>query len=762
LSKDTIVAVGDDVFRKSFDGGYTWNESHPFNRINMYDVDFIDADTGYASGYFGAIFKTHNGGNTWAKQTTNSNAFFRSMHFFNANKGITVGSNYSIGRTNNGGITWQIDSSTNSNLYGYYDVFFLNDSLGYICGSQGKIARTTNGGASFTTLTTGVTKYLLKIIFLNQAKGFAIGESGTLLRTLDSGATWVKINLGTSLYLPSIAFADSLNGYIGTEYGDFYVTTDGGITWKGKIFNAGAINDITFYDAYTGYAVGEHDYKAIYDPLKALNGYNEFCKGGGFSINTLVPNNVTIDSGNIFLIEIDTLGNNFNNAVVVGSAASDTSGKNVSFNIPNTFNAGYYQARLRAKKTAPIQTSITSTIRLFDNPTPLIYISNDTLFTAFNEAYNYQWRYNLVNIPNENKNYLVITQPGQYAIVVKYRCCNDGYYSIDVSSCNNGYIINPIVTPHIYICDSSATTLVATGAANYRWYKTDTSTIILSTDSFFITPLLIASDTFYVAAYNGICESNRARIIVSKTSKPQAPVTSNYFQCNNNELFIIPTNGFGFNWYTDTTQAPFKTNSTFLHLPQPVTDTIYVAAFNYQCMSYYAPIIITVGSETPQVAITGDTTIYPFETTTYAFTNTANNNIQWIVNGGTYTAYTDSIVVAWGNSGNAYIAFVETDTYGCKTDTVFFNVDISVIHSINNQQVADIRLYPNPVNDRLNIELKHKPNKAVSLTCYNSIGQKIFERKLFQKTESIYTKHWPKGLYHIYIHPYHYHQTIIK
>ncbi|HQV01155.1 MAG TPA: YCF48-related protein, partial [Bacteroidia bacterium] len=402
LSKDTLVAVGDDVFRKSFDGGYTWTETHPFNRIHMYDMDFVDKDTGYASGYFGAIFKTINGGNNWTKQTTNSSALFSGIHFFNYNKGIAVGSNYSIARTSNGGLNWVVDSFANGSLYGYYDVFFVNDSLGYICGSQGKIARSTNGGTSFTTLTTGTTKYLLNILFLNPAKGFAVGESGTLLQTLDSGNTWTKINLGTSLYLPSIAFADSMHGYVGTEYGDFYVTTDGGLTWKGKLFNAGAINDIAFFDAYNGYTVGELDYKAKYDPLKAFNGYNDWCKGGGFNIKTLVPGNVTIDTGNVFLIEMDTIGNNFKHAMVLGAVASDTSGQSVMFNIPQTLHTGYYQARLRATKTQPVNTSLTATVRLFDSPSPTIFISNDTLYTAYHTGYSYQWRFNFAIIPNEH------------------------------------------------------------------------------------------------------------------------------------------------------------------------------------------------------------------------------------------------------------------------------------------------------------------------------------------------------------------------
>ncbi len=751
-TKDTGYAVG-EVMRKTTDGGLTWTATHPFNypysNTKMFDAFFLNTDTGWASGYYGSVFKTTDGGNSWTWQNTHCTALLRSIHFFDANNGIAVGTNYTTTRTSDGGTTWITDSFPNPSYYGHHDIFFITPLIGYRCGAQGTISKTVNGGASFTSQTSGTSYYLLKIYFLNPLKGFAIGEHGTLLKTLDGGVTWTTITLPSTSYLSAIAFYDTLNGFIAGESGIFYVTKDGGSTWTYKSNNFGTINDITFYDNYNGYMVGSGDYRARYEPLKLLNDFSDICKGGNFTTIPVIAANVQIDTGNVFVVEMDTTGVDFNDAITIGVSKSDTAGGYLPFKVNSDIKAGRYKVRMRATKTTPVSVSVPTALRVFDNPVTSIWQSNDTLFTEYNPQYLYQWRNGYTNIPGANSSIIIITQSGDYNVVVKYGCCNDGYASVYVNQCNGQWVKAPIVKPYYYVCDSSAAKLIANGATQYHWYNSDTSTTVLSSDSFYITPPITAADTYYVAAVYGTCESDRIRIIINKTTKPLAPVISDFYQCSNNEIFIFPQGATSsyYNWYNDSTSAPFLTNASFYHIPNPVSDTLYINTNNYDCYSDFVPVILTIGITPTANSIIGDTAVVPLQTTTYYYTASPGNTLQWIISGGTYTVYNDSIVISWGNAGSGLIQLIETDPNGCSGDTVELAIDINIINSINDENESGVFIYPNPVEDLLQVKLPGQFNEPVKLQLYSAMAQLLFEDELTGESNTISLKEYSPGIY---------------
>lgn len=750
-TKDTAYAVGANVMRKTTDGGLSWSQTHPFGGYNMYDTFFIDSDTGYASGTSGAIYKTTNGGNSWAPQNSHCTALLRSIHFFNANKGIAVGTNYTIARTTNGGITWTTDSGVNSNYYGYHDIYFLNDTLGFMCGAQGKIYKTVNGGTSFTILTTGVTNYLLKIVFTDALKGFAVGESGTLLKTFDGGSTWAKTTLSSSYYLSALAFLDSLNGYIGGESGTFYETKDGGITWKNKSVTSGTIFDIDFYDGYTGFMVGSSDFKLKYDPIRGLNSYSDLCNSGGYNLNMLVATNVKIDNGNVFLVEVDSSGNNFSNAVVVGAVQADTAGAYLPFSMPKNMPAGHYKLRVRATKTSPVSTSIVNDINLRPDPVVKITLSNDTLSTPYNPLYLYQWRLNSVAITGATSNTLVITQPGNYQLVVYYGCCNDGTDFITLESCNNGWLATPTTKTFYAICDSSQVTLTASGATQYAWYDSDTSSNVLGTGSTFTTPTIILKDTFWVSAIGGGCESSRVRINISTTAKPATPIVSSVTQCGHDEISLNPVGYGNYYWYTDTLLQAVKENANFYYISNPVTDTIYVVNYNYECASDVLPVYINVGNVPANTPIVGNTNVVPLQTATYTYTVTLGNTIQWLVTGGTYTPYPDSVVVDWGTTGNGLIQVIETDANGCQGDTVTLPVEINIINSIHNSGSNAVAVYPNPATNSITISIKVKATPGLQLVISDPLGRVVKTSQLKNTENTIDIKELKAGVYFLKI-----------
>jgi len=76
------------------------------------------------------------------------------------------------------------------------------------------------------------------------------------------------------------------------------------------------------------------------------------------------------------------------------------------------------------------------------------------------------------------------------------------------------------------VCDSGSVVLTATGSSSYNWYDAATGGNLVGTTAAFTTPMLHATDTFYVAGTNGICESNRIMVIVNVFASPAIPVVS--------------------------------------------------------------------------------------------------------------------------------------------------------------------------------------------------------------------------------------------
>lgn len=109
------------------------------------------------------------------------------------------------------------------------------------------------------------------------------------------------------------------------------------------------------------------------------------------------------------------------------------------------------------------------------------------------------------------------------------------------NSFNNGevedYLINVIPTCALTItatsgksCGSGTVTLTAVGGAGttgYRWYEyvSSGSPVAVTSTGSFVTPTLTATKTYYVAAYNGTCESTRFPVNAFVYPVPTSSVT---------------------------------------------------------------------------------------------------------------------------------------------------------------------------------------------------------------------------------------------
>jgi photosystem II stability/assembly factor-like uncharacterized protein len=214
------------------------------------DVHFVDAQTGWAVGSGGIVYKSIDGGVSWTRQAE--------------------------GVTGIAGVNAQI-------------VHFVDTQTGFIGMANGHLARTTDGGATWSVSTTlltasGVVANAFRAIqFIDANVGYAaigLNNNNVVLKTEDGGATWTNQQALTGANWLTMAFFDANRGVLGSNSrtGQFY-TTNGGATWTAagdvpQISNLSALSAIQWIDANTVIAVGQgNSFQGLASPmLKSTDG----------------------------------------------------------------------------------------------------------------------------------------------------------------------------------------------------------------------------------------------------------------------------------------------------------------------------------------------------------------------------------------------------------------------------------------------------------------------------------------------------------
>ncbi len=222
---------------KTTDGGLNWKNHFRFtnpNAVYLLSMFFTDANTGFAVGWGGKIFKTIDGASSWFELQSFTNSQLHSVSFIDDNIGFAVGENGVIIKTINGGNTWVNCLSGFSDYL--FSVFFVNNSIGFAVGTGGTILKTINGGETWIELISGTFSTLLSVHFANENIGCVVGENGTILSTHNGGLTWNIQTVESNYFLNSVVFLNANNGVIvGGDFFGFSIalnTSDGGQTWS--------------------------------------------------------------------------------------------------------------------------------------------------------------------------------------------------------------------------------------------------------------------------------------------------------------------------------------------------------------------------------------------------------------------------------------------------------------------------------------------------------------------------------------------------
>jgi len=268
-----VIGLGSTIL-KTTNGGLNWfqQQSNLSSARNLTGIDMLDVNTGYIVGQAEAILKTTNSGVNWIvlrEMPVGQGNSYNDVDFLDTQTGWICGFVGLTMRTTNGGIAW--DSSFTGNIGPLRNIKFVNTSTGWLAGDVGYLRKTTNGGLNWFFQFFGTTSdyWYNSLCFINENTGWVAGYNTIVFGTTDGGNNWDTLCLVNGI---CIAFINSQTGWTGSENGRMYKTTNGGYNWYQQTYPAGGgfVNDIYFINDTTGFST------SVFQILKTTNSGGPF------------------------------------------------------------------------------------------------------------------------------------------------------------------------------------------------------------------------------------------------------------------------------------------------------------------------------------------------------------------------------------------------------------------------------------------------------------------------------------------------------
>jgi uncharacterized repeat protein (TIGR01451 family) len=176
---------------KTEDGGVGWTYLVTPSSGRIFDLDFINNQTGWVAGGFGLLAKSTNSGNSWTYQVKGRIDNIHDVCFQGTTRAWVVGDNRLTLVSNDKGISWDHVEIDTALFNTYRDIHFVSPMVGFAAHTYG-ISKTTDGGLSWARKTQWWSQgtNISKLFFLSPSLGWATGEFGNLIKTTDGGETW--------------------------------------------------------------------------------------------------------------------------------------------------------------------------------------------------------------------------------------------------------------------------------------------------------------------------------------------------------------------------------------------------------------------------------------------------------------------------------------------------------------------------------------------------------------------------------------------
>ncbi len=578
--------------RKTTNGGVTWTTQYFNNVAYMTSVYFVNANTGYACGFYANIIKTTNGGATWTPvnycATKSANLYAASFCTSSAD-GWMVGDYGTVTKSTNGGTNFTEQTSGTTTLLTGVSAF--SSTTAWFCGIGGVLSKTTDGGVTWVAQTSGVSTILYDIRFNTVSNGLCVGDQGKILRTVNGGTTWTPVTSGTTSALRSVFYASATVVFVAGHGGTLLKSTDGGATWS--VLSSGTTANLIgchFISTTEGYACGVNG-----TILKTTNG----------GTNWSAQSTGTTKYFTKIVFKTSTYGW----AVGQDGMLAYTTNAGVTWNILTRLYATQIVNCIALVNNGDfIAGSQVGIIGKFSEscppPAPTNYTSAASAIVCTGE-------YTNLTAKGEGKiSWYTASTGGTYlgsgdTYQTPNLTANITYYVQDSTCSASTRIGIPITigTPTILTttpatsCGPSSVTLAATTSAGViGWYVAASGGSPIATGTTFTTPSLSTTTTYYAEALAGLCSSTRVPVIATIQAIPSVSSVQQGVRCGTGtvDLSAVVSAGTA-NWYATSTGGSILFTGLTATTPSISTTTNYfVEAFNGGCSSARTLVTATV------------------------------------------------------------------------------------------------------------------------------------------------------------------------
>jgi hypothetical protein len=364
------------------------------------------------------------------------------------------------------------------------------------------------------------------------------------------------------------------------------------------------------------------------------------------------------------------------------------------------------------------------------NGTSFCQGNTDTLVCNALSGLSYQWYQNMSLISGATDSFYAATASGSYRLKSTHGSCS-GYSNYLYLNAIN---LNPVVTAagNTNLCAGNGVVLSASGVYSgyVQWYLGNN--IIPGATS--TTYLASATGSYKVYSSYASCPKYSTPIQVVVYALPTGninPLGDTVF-CNGDSLLIQAPTGVGYSYQWIRNSGSFG-NPTVSSVCTVKTSGVYSClVYNLaQCYEH---------TNTVQVMVHP----LPFTINQTGNQLSANGfiNYQWYYSGNAVAGATDSVFIA---TQTGYYKVKTTDSMGCSCLSDSIYVFVNGVGGLY-QDIA-IKIYPNPVADKLMIEGKD----VGTIFIENMVGEKlVFTQKTTSEPLEIPTNDFSKGIYFIH------------
>jgi hypothetical protein len=334
----------------------------------------------------------------------------------------------------------------------------------------------------------------------------------------------------------------------------------------------------------------------------------------------------------------------------------------------------------------------------------------------------YQWQLNSVDLTGETNSTLAATASGNYTVIVTNSngcTTTSAAYSVTVAN-----LPTASVAGNGTMCAGDNNVLTANATAGsgtitgYQWQESNVD-IAGETNS---TYTATAGGSFTVIVTNSYgCTQTSAPFIVTAASGPTVTITGNGTLCAGDSILLTASSTdliTSYQWQLNSVNISGATDSTYY--ANGAGDYTVIVTNSSGCSTTSTLATVTI---TP-MPVAGETRLIVGDGVSFTNTSTDATTYTWDFGDGSPTDNSTNPTHLYTADGTYAVTLIACNSCGC--DTLIDSVTVSTLLVQSIPDANDFHIYPNPVNETLNVDFNSASAQSYSISIVNSLGQVVY------------------------------------